>query len=368
MFRNLKRAALAALVGISSVAAGASDANAFNWYGAGYGSGGGSSGGSGGYSYGGGSSGGSSGGYSYGGSSGYSYGGGSSGGSSGYDAGGSSGGRTGFFARLHARHANRGGSSGGSSGGYSGGSSGYSYGGSSGGGSGGYSYGGSSGGGSGGYMMDGGVPMNGAPVIVPQAPAGAPVPPAPGAAPAGRPISFTTSDDMAVLNVVVPADAKVFVNGYETSSTGSERRFVSNGLVAGKNYTYELKAEVNGNVETKTVKLQAGQATDVRFSFDGNSEESKTAAQPIKTKLTLKVPADAKVFIAGKETKATGTVREFATTKLAAGQTWDNYTVRIEVTVDGNVVSSEEKLTLVGGADIAMSFDGEAGPKLMASK
>ena len=37
-------------------------------------------------------------------------------------------------------------------------------------------------------------------------------------------------------------------------------------------------------------------------------------------------------------TKQTGEIREFATNRLAAGQTWSNYTVRVEVTRDGKTL------------------------------
>ena len=46
----------------------------------------------------------------------------------------------------------------------------------------------------------------------------------------------------AVLSVHVPNDAKVYVNGMLTRSTGSDRRYVSNGLRPGFNYTYEVRA------------------------------------------------------------------------------------------------------------------------------
>jgi len=42
----------------------------------------------------------------------------------------------------------------------------------------------------------------------------------------------------------VPADAKVFVNGKETTSTGSRREYVSYGLKPGYTYRYEVKAQV----------------------------------------------------------------------------------------------------------------------------
>jgi len=179
--------------------------------------------------------------------------------------------------------------------------------------------------------------------------------------------------DAAVLNVSVPADAKVFVNGYETTSVGTERRYVSNGLESGKSYTYELKAEAlrDGKPvsEVKVVKLTAGQSETVAFALSNAPVEQNFGdAEAPKTKLTLHVPADARVYISGKETKATGEVREFATTKLAAGKTWDNYLVRVEVTRDGQVVSHEQKLSLVGGENQDLEFDLDAPTPKLASK
>ena len=69
----------------------------------------------------------------------------------------------------------------------------------------------------------------------------------------------------------------------------------------------------------------------------------------VKTRLTLHVPADAKVTLAGVETKQTGEVRQFATSKLASGQTWSDYKVVIETTHDGKVQREERSLTLTGG-------------------
>ncbi len=89
-------------------------------------------------------------------------------------------------------------------------------------------------------------------------------------------------------------------------------------------------------------------------------------AAPVKTTLTVSVPADAKITLAGIETKQTGEVREFATDKLAAGQTWSNYTVRVEVTRDGKTMSQDRTIMLSGGQSQELSFD--LGGMQLASK
>ena len=121
----------------------------------------------------------------------------------------------------------------------------------------------------------------------------------------------------------MPADAKIFVNGSETRSTGGVRRFMSRGLAAGKQYDFAVKMTVDRDgtpaEETKLVSLTAGERTTVSF----------TAAP--KTSLTLRVPADAKVWLAGNETSSQGATRLFETTTLRDGQAWKNYEVRLSV-------------------------------------
>lgn len=166
----------------------------------------------------------------------------------------------------------------------------------------------------------------------------------------------------AVLTVRVPVDARVFVNDLPTASTGSLRRYVSNGLRAGYNYTYHIRAEVvragQTITETKTVKLQAGDNPNVEFALNA-SDSDPIATQPVRTSLTLHVPADAKVYLSGNETRGSGDVRTFSTNKLAAGETWGSYVVRVELTRDGHTLSKEETVDLKGGdiRELTVDFD-----------
>ena len=73
--------------------------------------------------------------------------------------------------------------------------------------------------------------------------------------------------------------------------------------------------------------------------------------------MTLHVPADAKVYLAGREMNATGETREFTTSKLAPGAAWKDYTVRVVAKVDGREVSKEETITLTSGENRELSFD-----------
>jgi uncharacterized protein (TIGR03000 family) len=83
------------------------------------------------------------------------------------------------------------------------------------------------------------------------------------------------------------------------------------------------------------------------------------SAPAVKTRLTLNVPAEAKVTLAGVETKQIGETRKFATTRLAAGQVWDGYTVVVEMERDGQMVREERTLKLTGGQpqELTVNFD-----------
>jgi uncharacterized protein (TIGR03000 family) len=74
----------------------------------------------------------------------------------------------------------------------------------------------------------------------------------------------------ATLVVTLPADAKLLVDDYQTTSTSAERTFRTPALEAGKDFSYTLTAQVvrNGKTEsiTKEVTVRAGAET--RVSID----------------------------------------------------------------------------------------------------
>jgi uncharacterized protein (TIGR03000 family) len=217
---------------------------------------------------------------------------------------------------------------------------------------------------SGGGMIMPGTVIESAPstgtVTPPPPPAGGtetpPPPPAGGAVPGG---STYLNRNSVLISVNVPADAKVFVNGAATRSTGASRQYISRGLIAGRQYTYEFKAEVNVNgktlTDTQVVQLTAGEQAQVAFNLGEKSEQN--AAKSTKTKLTLNVPADAKVFLSGQETKATGERREFVSSKVTDGGKWDHYTIRVVANVDGQPTEKEQTIKLIPGEDQELSFD-----------
>jgi uncharacterized protein (TIGR03000 family) len=196
-------------------------------------------------------------------------------------------------------------------------------------------------------------------------PGGEVPPPAPGGivpAPApGQSTSTTRIDGLLAVNV--PADAKIYVNGQATTSTGSTRQYVSRDLQPGFNYSYEVRAEVVRDGRTveqvKKVDVRAGETANLAFDFPATS-----AAE---TSLTIHVPADAKVFLAGNATKSGGETRVFRTTGLSGSKSWDGYTVRVELERGGRMLTKEETITLKAGESQELSFDFE-GDKVASTR
>jgi len=106
-------------------------------------------------------------------------------------------------------------------------------------------------------------------------PAGPPAAPPSGVVPPQPGHTFQGPNDSGTITIWVPEDAKVYVNGYLTKSTGNRRQFVSYGLKDGFNYKYEIRAEVTreGKTldETHSVALTAGAKSTVAFKFDSKA-------------------------------------------------------------------------------------------------
>jgi uncharacterized protein (TIGR03000 family) len=168
--------------------------------------------------------------------------------------------------------------------------------------------------------------------------------------------------------VSVPLDAKVEINGKQTTRTGTLRTYVSWGLEAGRHYKYEISARVSRAgqtlVESKTVFAKAGQHQNLDFALTGPATGGRIAnggdsIEPPKTTLKLRLPADANVSLSGSETHSSGPFRVFTTTQLRAGETWPNYVIHVELDRGGERLSKELTISLTAGEtrELSINFD-----------
>jgi uncharacterized protein (TIGR03000 family) len=87
------------------------------------------------------------------------------------------------------------------------------------------------------------------------------------------------------LTVSVPTDAKVFINGKSTNSTGERRQYTSTGLQPAAVYEYRVRAEFvrDGKPisEEKTVQLTAGQTSSLAYSAAPNAQAADMATSAV---------------------------------------------------------------------------------------
>lgn len=187
---------------------------------------------------------------------------------------------------------------------------------------------------------------------VPQVPQSGEQTPSPAPANGGSGASIENSTE-AVITLMVPEDSKVFVNGKPTKATGGVRNFVARRLVPGKSYPFEVKVVWNqdGREQTRTEYLTAVAGDRRELAVDFTKEPE------VMTTLSVRVPTDAKVILAGTPSQQTGDVRVFSTSALKSGESWDNYKIVVEVERNGQVVTEEKTLKVVAGETYQINFD-----------
>jgi uncharacterized protein (TIGR03000 family) len=167
--------------------------------------------------------------------------------------------------------------------------------------------------------------------------------------------------DGVMLVVEVPEDATLLVNGRETNLSGTVRNFVSAGLSEVEQYDYTISMRVTrgGKVEeqTRTVSVSGGQRHVVAFAAPAAPAAPISEAVAVTTSLTLRVPEGAKVWIEGQPTAKEGAVREFQTSALEAGETWEGYEVKVALVVDGQAITTTKRIDLIGGKAIDLTID-----------
>lgn len=172
---------------------------------------------------------------------------------------------------------------------------------------------------------------------------------------------------VATLRLAVPRNAAVLINDQVTKSTGAVRYFKSINLNEDEIYTYRVKVlySVNGSEKTEhaMIKMRAGteHRLDLRPSqtSDLSSEKpkSKNDVNFVNTVVRVHVPEGAQVLLAGKSTQSVGMVRTFKTLSLRQGEIWNDYAIRVQVDIDGERLTEDRNISIIGGTEVDYHFD-----------
>jgi uncharacterized protein (TIGR03000 family) len=166
------------------------------------------------------------------------------------------------------------------------------------------------------------------------------------AVPAGKPATVT---------VQLPSDARLYADGQPVQFDPATKSFATPSLNSGEDYEYTLKAEVlqGGRIltESKTVKVRAGQTTQVAFdNLRAPGREAEVAQAP--ARITVQLPARAKLYV----NNVLWTTRSFDTPTLTKGHEY-SYDLRAELEQNGQTIREAKTVKFQAGAKLTVEFE-----------
>jgi uncharacterized protein (TIGR03000 family) len=149
-----------------------------------------------------------------------------------------------------------------------------------------------------------------------------------------------------------PAGVQLSIDGRAISRTAAEETFRTPELEPGYSYTYTFQARVVREGKTvsytKQVKVRAGQVSTADFTK--LAVEGRDTAQ-----VTVKLPADARLYVDDVLCPLKSTTRSFDTPELKAGQKY-YYVLKAEVVRDGEKIERRKHVVVEAGKQVTVEF------------
>jgi uncharacterized protein (TIGR03000 family) len=175
------------------------------------------------------------------------------------------------------------------------------------------------------------------------------------------PAPKTALATQATVVVKLPTDATLFVDGERANLTSDTRSFVTPALDADRDYVYTMKVEATRNGEvvrrTERVLVHAGRTTRVDFGDLSVKAVAKSPQDPAEApaRITVKLPADARLFVDDVACPLTSTERTFETPRLEAGRRYF-YNMRAELLRDGQTRTQTKRVAVESGKPVSVDF------------
>ncbi|HXG08557.1 MAG TPA: TIGR03000 domain-containing protein [Gemmataceae bacterium] len=172
--------------------------------------------------------------------------------------------------------------------------------------------------------------------------------------PAPKPANQGTSaPKSATIQVALAADARLYVDGEPVALTSTTQSFLTPQLEPGREYFYTFKAEAirDGKTvsETRRVSFRAGEVTRVDF---GPLNAPPTAP----ARITVRLPADARLYVDEVLCTLTSDTRSFQTPPLEVGKTYA-YTLKAEVQRNGRTQTESRRILVQAGKQTTVEFN-----------
>lgn len=174
----------------------------------------------------------------------------------------------------------------------------------------------------------------------------------------GTAVASTTAN----VTIQVAEGASLSVDGQAIAISGTSQTFNTPALESGRVYYYEMKATASKDgkslVASKRVAVRAGEtvSVDLRELKAEAAPATKPASfPPAPAKLTIKLPAEAKLFVDGVEAPLTSAERTFNTPTLEPGKDYV-YTLKAEVAREGRTLSETKRVNFQAGKEVTVEF------------
>lgn len=149
-----------------------------------------------------------------------------------------------------------------------------------------------------------------------------------------------------------PVDARLTVEGQTIQRTSAQETFLTPELEQGSSYTYTFKAEIVRDGKpvsfTKQIQVRAGQTSEADFTK--LTTEGKDTAR-----VTVKLPADARLYVDDVLCPLTSATRSFNTPELPAGKSYF-YNLKSEVVRDGAKRITTKRVVVEAGKQVTVDF------------
>jgi uncharacterized protein (TIGR03000 family) len=176
---------------------------------------------------------------------------------------------------------------------------------------------------------------------------------------------IASTANTATVTIQVADGATFSVDGKTIVLSGTSQTFNTPALDSNRTYYYEMKAAASKDgknlIASKRVAVKAGETITVdlrELKVEGAapaSEPKATSFPPAPAKLTIKLPAEAKLFVDGVQAPLTSAERTFETPKLDAGKDYV-YTIKAELSQEGRTISETKRVTFQAGKEVTVEF------------
>jgi uncharacterized protein (TIGR03000 family) len=174
---------------------------------------------------------------------------------------------------------------------------------------------------------------------------------------AAAPRPATSTANQATVTIQVAEGAKLTIDGKAIAMTGTTQTFFTPELDPSRVYFYEMKAtakkdgkELSAN---KKVAVRAGEKVKVDLRelkpWKAPSPEKEEAS------LSVKLPADARLYVDGVLCPLDSSERNFETPPLEKGKQF-TYTLKAEVVRDGKTLSETKRVPVEAGQQVSVEF------------